>query len=73
MTNIGIEPFLAATHGLIVKFATLLLQLIIADIKSVSSKAMITHSDLVLLLTIQVINHLVIVLMVIVNSCSVHI
>lgn len=72
MANIGIKPFLAATHGLIVKLATLLLKLIIANIKSVASKAVVAHSDLVLL-TIQVINHLVIVLMIIVHSCSVHV
>ena len=42
-----IEFFLSASHGLVIKFSTLLLQLIIADIESVPSKTMITHSHLI--------------------------
>jgi hypothetical protein len=70
MTHISVQPLLAATHGLIIKLTTLLLKLIITNVKSVASEAVVTHSDLVLL-AIQVINHLIIVLVIVVNASSI--
>ena len=72
MANICIQPLLSATHGLIVELTTLLLKLIITHIKRVASQAVVAHPHLVLL-PIQVINNLIIVLVIIVDSCSVDI
>lgn len=72
VANIGIQPLLPATHGLIVELTTLLLKLIVTHIKRVASQAMVAHPHLVLL-PIQVINNLIIVLVIIVDSCSVDI
>lgn len=43
----SIELLLTSAHGLIVEFSTLFLKLIVTDVESVSSKAMIAHSHLV--------------------------
>ena len=39
----GVSLFLSAPHGVIVELSTLLLNLVVADVKSIASKAMIAH------------------------------
>ena len=70
MAHIRIQPLLAATHGLIIKLTTLLLKLIVTDVKCVASEAVVSHADLILL-TVQVINHLIIVLVIVVDASAV--
>jgi len=67
MSNVCVEALLSSAHGLVVEFAALLLELIITDVKCVSAKAVVAHPHLILL-TIQMIEHLVIVLVVIVDA-----
>ena len=67
VSNICVQPFLSPSHRLIVEFARLFLKLVITDIESISPKTVIAHPNLILL-TIQMINHLIIVLVVIVNT-----
>ena len=69
VSDIGIQSLLSSSHWLIVEFATLLLQLIVTNIECVTSEAMITHSHLVLL-TVQMVDHIVVVLVVIINTSA---
>ena len=69
VSDISIQSLLSSSHWLIVEFATLLLQLIVTNIECVTSEAMITHSHLVLL-TVQMVDHIVVVLVVIINTSA---
>lgn len=70
MLAIGIQALLPSAHGLIVELSALLLKLVITDIESIASQTVITiaHPHLILLLSVQVVNHLVVVLVVIVDA-----
>lgn len=67
VANIRIQALLPPPHGLIVKLARLLLQLVIAYVKCVAAEAVVAHPHLILL-AIQMVDHLVIILVVIVNA-----
>ena len=47
MRPICIQSFLPSSHGLVVEFTTLFLQLIVTNVKSIPTKAMIAHSHLI--------------------------
>lgn len=70
MLAIGIEALLPSAHRLIVELSALLLQLVITNIESISAQAMISvaHSHLILLLAVQMVHHLVVVLVVIIDA-----
>lgn len=65
MTTISVETLLPPTHRLIIEFSTLFLKLVVTHIKRVPSQAMVTHPHLILL-TIQVVEHLVVSVLVVV-------
>ena len=65
MTTISVETLLPPTHRLIIEFSTLFLKLVVTHIKRIPSQAMVTHPHLILL-TIQVVEHLVVSVLVIV-------
>lgn len=66
MPHIRVQPLLPPAHRLIIEFAALFLQLVVADVECVSAEAVVAHSHLILL-SIQMIEHLIVVLVVIIN------
>jgi len=67
VADIGVQAFLPSAHGLIVELTTLLLQLVIANVECVSSETVVAHPHLILL-SIQMVQHLIIILVVIIYT-----
>ena len=65
--DIRVQPLLPPPHRLVVELATLLLQLVVAHVERVAAEAVVAHPHLILL-SVQMVEHLVVVLVIIINA-----